>query len=284
MDKSAAIAKATPHAMRSDLESMLTAWHTATLQLEQTHEALREQIRRLTTEAEAPRGQPTHDGRLANLRRLASRIAAEVRDHLASVSLNLSLLRRRITDDPIGSDLLGKIEAHLVVVDASVRGFLYLASDRNPRLCAFSLTKLIDEILESLARRIDAQSIDTVVDVPGSQTLWADRDMIRQALVNLMLNAVDTMPEGGTLTITSAWTDRGLELEVADTGPGLSEATRDRMFEPFFRSKSVGTGLGLALVHHMIEAHGGHITAVNCPDGGAAFTLCIPQQVMKAVA
>jgi len=89
------------------------------------------------------------------------------------------------------------------------------------------------------------------------------------------------MPEGGELTITVCQDDNGVEVEVADTGPGFITGECDKVFEPFFTTKSGGTGLGLAIVQRIIEVHGGRITAANCPEGGAAFTMSIPQTAMK---
>jgi two-component system sensor histidine kinase HydH len=111
--------------------------------------------------------------------------------------------------------------------------------------------------------------------------ITADQEMLRRAALNLTLNAVDAMPDGGTLVVTVSWTTKGVEIEFADSGPGLSDDSRRRAFEPFFTTKHGGTGLGLAIVGRIAEAHGGGVTAVNCPEGGAAFTLCIPQPSME---
>ena len=92
------------------------------------------------------------------------------------------------------------------------------------------------------------------------------------------------MPEGGDLVITSYDGVRGFELEVADSGPGLSDEDKRRVFEPFYTTKQNGTGLGLAVVYHVAEAHGGTVTAANCPEGGAAFTIKFPRKQMRAAA
>ncbi|MBN2217899.1 MAG: HAMP domain-containing histidine kinase [Pirellulales bacterium] len=276
--------KKTAEDAQRDLESMLAAWHEATMHLEQTHEALREEVRRLNAELAARDRRQALDQRLCELGRMASRVAGQLHNSLVPASLNLSLLRRRIADDPIGLNLLGKIEACVTAVDATVNDLNQFAADRAPRWCAFALDKLVDEVLAPLAPQLDAQEIDAIIDVPKSQTIRGDRNMMRQALVDLVLNALDAMPDGGTLTVTSALTSQGLELEVADTGPGLPEEARDRVFEPFFTTKSSATGLGLSVVHRAVEAHGGYVTAMNCPEGGAAFTLCLPQRAMKAAA
>ena len=110
--------------------------------------------------------------------------------------------------------------------------------------------------------------------------------MLRRCVLNLALNAIDAMPAGGELVVTSYSGHDGYELEIADSGPGLPEDVRRRMFEPFFTTKSSGTGLGLAIVGRMVEVHGGEIMARNCPEGGAAFTLRFPvrQQALEAAA
>jgi signal transduction histidine kinase len=103
--------------------------------------------------------------------------------------------------------------------------------------------------------------------------------MLRRGLLNLVLNAVDAMPRGGELSLTACRTPAGLEIEVADSGPGVAPRIADHLFEPFFTTKSSGTGLGLAIVERIAQAHGGRATDATCPDGGAAFTLVIPQHV-----
>jgi signal transduction histidine kinase len=130
-----------------------------------------------------------------------------------------------------------------------------------------------------LAPQFNAQRILPSVEVPQSLVVQADRTMLRRALMNLVLNAVDVMPGGGDLVITATATMSGAtDLEVADSGPGIPEEIRRRMFEPFFTTKSQGTGLGLAIVNRIAEAHGGEVQVANCPEGGAAFTLRIPNR------
>jgi signal transduction histidine kinase len=124
------------------------------------------------------------------------------------------------------------------------------------------------------------------LDVPFVHQLFADREMLRRCILNLMLNAIDAMPKGGHLVITSYSGPHGFELEIADSGPGLSDEVRRRMFEPFFTTKNSSSGLGLAIVSRIAEAHGGDLTARNCPEGGAAFTLriAVNQHALQAAA
>jgi signal transduction histidine kinase len=270
---------------RADLETVLTAWHTATLRLEQTHAALSEEVRRLTDELEIKNRELARKNRLADLGQMASHVAHEVRNNLVPVTLYLSLLRRRISSDAGSSDILDKITAGFTALDVMVNDLLNFTSDRDPQFQTFPLRKLIEDVYASLAPQLAAQHIKTETDVPRDQFLTADQHMFRRAVLNLVLNALDAMPEGGTLTVTSFCGPAGLELEVADSGPGLSEEVLHRAFEPFFTTKCNGTGLGLAIVSRIAEVHGGETIAVNCPEGGAAFTIRIPHvAILEAAA
>jgi signal transduction histidine kinase len=270
----------------ANLETVLAAWHSATLRLEHTHEALRTEVQRLTCELEVKNRELARKNRLADLGQMASHIAHEVRNNLVPVTLYLSLLRRRLAADRGSCDVLDKVASGFTAVDACVNDLLHFTADRDPRWEAVDAQQLVGEVLTSLEPQLAAQGIEAMVDVAGAPDLLADREMLRRALLNLTLNALDAMPDGGRLNITACAGPRGFELEVADTGGGLTDEVRRRAFDPFFSTKSHGTGLGLAIVERIAEAHGGECLAQNCPDGGAAFTLRIPHKTwsMEAAA
>ena len=267
-----------------DLETVLTAWHGATERLEQTHATLQTEVVRLRKELENKNRELAQKNRLADLGRMASHVAHEVRNNLVPVSLYMSLLRRRLSDDSGSLDVLAKIEAGFNSLDATVNDLLNFTSHSDPQWRGFSVRDLVDEILLSLGPQLAAQAVEVTVDVPLDARVSADRAMVHRSILNLVHNAIDAMQDGGELTVTSYDGDVGFELEIADTGDGLSDETLRRAFEPFYSTKSSGTGLGLALVQRVAEAHGGDVTALNCPDGGAAFTLRIPRRAMEAAA
>jgi signal transduction histidine kinase len=267
-----------------DLEAVLAAWHTATLRLERTHETLCGEVARLTNELEIKNRELARKNRLADLGQMASHVAHEVRNNLVPVSLYMSLLRRRLSDDSGSLNILAKIEAGFTALDATVNDLLNFTAHRQPQWQTFLVGDLVNEVCESLAPQLEAQRIDLDLDVPPNTLLTADREMFRRAILNLVLNAIDAMPDGGSLIITSYEAASGFELEVADSGPGLSDEAKRKAFEPFFTTKQNGTGLGLAVVYHVAEAHGGTVTAMNCPEGGAAFTIKFPRRSMRAAA
>jgi signal transduction histidine kinase len=267
----------------ADLETVLTAWNDATLRLEQTHKTLGEEVKRLTDELEIKNRELARKNRLADLGQMASHIAHEVRNNLVPVTLYLSLLRRQIGHDSQSLEILEKITAGFTALDAMVNDLLHFTAERDPQLQTFLLRKLIEDVCFSLAPQFEAQGIKASVDVDPRQCISADRDMLRRAVLNLLLNAVDAMPQGGMVGIVAGSNDTYLELKIVDSGPGLSADAQRRAFEPFFTTKPGGTGLGLAIVYRIAEVHGGSVTAANNPPGGAAFSLRFPRaQVLEA--
>jgi signal transduction histidine kinase len=260
----------------ASLETVLAAWHTATLRLQETHEALRGEVSRLTDELEIKNRELARKNRLADLGQIASHVAHEVRNNLVPVTLYLSLLRRRCDDDAGSLEIVDKMAASFTSLDAMVNDLLHFTADRAPRLEAVAVQEVVGEVCASLAPQLAAQGVRPEIDVPPEARVQADREMLRRAVLNLTLNALDAMPGGGRLVITSYSGPEGFELEIADTGVGLSDEVLRRAFEPFFTTKSSGTGLGLAIVYHILEMHGGQVIASNCPEGGAAFTLRFP--------
>lgn len=262
----------------ANLETVLAAWHGATLRLEQTHEALRAEVHRLTDELEIKNRELARKNRLADLGQVASHVAHEVRNNLVPVALYLSVLRRRVADDAVSVSALDKIESGFTSLDATVNDLLNFAAERDPQIARVPLRNLVSDLQSSLAPQLAAQAIEMSVQVSPQLVVNADRDMLRRAILNIALNALDAMPGGGRLTVAAADRTDGVVLEIGDTGPGLTADAQRRAFEPFFTTKSTGTGLGLAIVYRMAEAHGGEVTVANQTTGGACFTLRLPHR------
>jgi signal transduction histidine kinase len=260
-----------------DLQTILQAWNEATDRLQQTHEALRAEVSRLSDELEAKNRELARKNRLADLGQMASHVAHEVRNSLVPMKLYLSMLRRRIDADSGSASVLDKIMAGFTALEATVGDLLHFSSQRDARRQRFDVGQMLRDVVQSLEPQLDAQDIWAKVECSAGLMATADQDMLKRAVLNLVLNALDALPTGGDLALTACETSAGLEIEVADSGPGVPVEIVDRLFEPFFTTKGSGTGLGLAIVERIAVAHGGRATAANCAEGGAAFTLIIPQ-------
>ena len=141
----------------------------------------------------------------------------------------------------------------------------------------FVLRELVEECCRPLAARLAAQSIRTVIDVPAEHRVVGDRELLVRAVRNLILGAIDAMPDGGTLEATSAAAGDAMELEIADTGESLSDEDLHHAFDPTGALHRGASGWVLAAVRQIAETLAGSITVANCPEGGVAFTLRIPR-------
>lgn len=267
-----------------DLAAILAAWDEATQRLRTSHETLRAEVRRLSDELAAKNKELARKNRLADLGQMASHVAHEVRNSLMPMTLYASLLRRRLADDAATLSILDKIGLGLTALEATVNDLLNFTRDRDPQWRAFDLRSLLQDVCDALRPQFAAQGIRVEVDAPDDHPALADCDMLRRAVLNLVLNAVDAMPDGGYLVLTACNGPHGVEVEVADSGPGVASQDCERVFEPFYTTKSSGTGLGLAIVNRIAEAHGGKVWVRNCPEGGAAFTIFIPRPSLRRAA
>jgi two-component system sensor histidine kinase HydH len=242
-------------------------------------EALRAQVCRLLDELDAggrrlatrPRG-PAWE---------AATSQTDVHAGIAPLTYHLGWLRQRLLGDAPSLELVDTVEQGILALGQTLNALLTFSSGRKPRLQWVNVRQIVDAVCASLAGEIEARGVEITADVPCHLGLLADREMFRCAILNLASNAVDSMLAGGRLVITSYIGHRGLELEVADSGPGLSEEVIPHIFEPFYTTKRGAAGLGLAVVHRIAEAHGGEVLATNCPEGGAAFTLCFPNRARQ---
>lgn len=267
-----------------ELQAVLAAWNAATERLQQTHEALRAEVRRLTDELEVKNRELARKNRLADLGQMAAHIAHELRNALVPVKLYLGLLQRRLSDDPGSAEIVEKIAAALTAVDGTVSDLLQFASDRPVQPRRFRLAPLVAAMFDTLRPTLAGQGIAPEAHLPADLSLYADEQMVQRCLMNLVLNAIDAMPEGGRVIVGAREENGRVVIEVRDEGPGLTEEALCRAFEPFFTTKRQGTGLGLAIVARAMQAHGGEVSIGNRPEGGAAVALIFPARAQEAAA
>ena len=200
--------------------------------------------------------------RLSAVGQLATGLAHEIRNPLASLSGAIELLGADLPiRDASSRRLLRIVERETARLDRLVSDFLAYAGGRAPRRESVPLRDLFAEIRD-LVGSAEAGRIEIDVDVPGDAKALGDPDQLRQVFWNLILNAVEAEPEDGRVRVRASTAGDGsqLRIEVEDRGSGIPAGDRERAFEPFFTTKRRGTGLGLATVHRIIEAHGSSLT------------------------
>ena len=261
------------------LGAVLQAWQAATLRLEKTHEALRAEVKRLTDELERKNRQLAQKDRLADLGRMAAHIAHELRNSLVPVALYVSLLRRHLERDEQGLEILGCIEASHRAAESTVTDLLQFTAEREPCWERVPIGEVLKSVVSALQPQAAAQGVEIIVQTVGEFVVRADREMLRRAVFNLVLNALDAMPQGGRFVLRAVKNGEAWHIEAEDDGPGLEEEALRRAFEPFYTTKKGGTGLGLAIVRRIVELHGGEVDVENRSTGGARFTLRFPHNV-----
>jgi signal transduction histidine kinase len=228
---------------------------------------------------------------------MSAKVSHEVRNPLSSISLNVELLEdelRALPEDRRieAANLVAAIRSQVDVLSAVTEEYLRFARLPKPKLEVASLAPVIEELADFVREELRARKMVLVVDIPaGLPKLRLDPGQSRQALLNLIRNATEAMPRGGTITLRvnaisnfefrmsdSAFRTphSAIAIEVADTGTGIPPENLDRIFEPFFTNKEGGTGLGLAIARQIAVDHGGNLTCESTPGIGTTFRLTLP--------
>lgn len=217
--------------------------------------------------------------RLAAAGQLAAGMAHEIRNPLASISGSVQLL---MEDDKLEQQdrrLMGIVVREAERLNALLTDFLVFA--RPSPLCfeSVDLAELLDELVVMVAADERFKDIELQKDYDSALEWYCDRGQLRQALWNLLVNGAEAMEHGGRLIC-------GLDSEAAavfieDTGPGIPDAIREKVFDPFFTTKDSGTGLGLATVHAIVEAHQGRLDLIKAEGGGERFVISMPRPNMS---
>jgi signal transduction histidine kinase len=240
-------------------------------------EALRQALRELAVTLEAAHERELEAERLRAFREVARRVAHEIKNPLTSMRIAVDQLER--ADGPMGSRAVTAIQVLAAETDRLER----LAKEFSEfgRLPEGPQSEIdILELLEELGRTSVPDGVDVRITAHGAQrTLLGHYEPLRRAFSNLYRNAAEAMQGHGAIDVTVTGGNgagAGLTVTIADHGPGIPADLRQRVFEPYFTTKSDGTGLGLALVRVTLEAHRGSISVSETPGGGATFAIVFP--------
>jgi signal transduction histidine kinase len=237
---------------------------------------LYEDLRRSYAELERAQQQIIQGERLAALGELSAVVAHEVRNPLGVIFNSLGSLRRLLRPTGDAKLLLDIVGEEADRLNRIVGDLLDFARPSTPELRPEPFQRVVEEaIAAALAQRPAGLQLERELD-PGVPQVPMDARLVRQAIVNVAVNAVQAMPRGGRLTVRTRREIDAAVLEIEDTGAGIPDEVRNRMFEPFFTTKASGTGLGLAVVKRIVDGHGGSVTVRSRPGAGTAFALRFP--------
>ncbi len=217
--------------------------------------------------------------RLATLGRMAANIAHEIRNPLASLTGAIEVLTGPAAPGEARERLSQIVIRESERLNQIIKNFLEYARPAPLMLETVNVVDAVEEVLVLLEHRAGPGSLKIVRDFVPPVVWRVDPQQFKQVVWNLCLNAVDAMPEGGELRVgAAAAPGRLLELRVSDTGSGVAPGDLANLFEPFFSTKPEGTGLGLALVHRIVQEHGGDVDVRSTPGLGTTFTVTLPSR------
>jgi signal transduction histidine kinase len=218
--------------------------------------------------------------RLAIVGKMAAHVTHEIRNPLSSIALNLELL-----EEELGSRggeekaLLRAIGSEVERLSSLSRQYLSFARQKNSAVEEEDLGQIVREASDFLRRELEKNEVRLRLSVDETMgSVAVDEGQIKQALFNLLRNARDAMPQGGSIDVRVQASEDRVEIVIDDEGEGIDEDVRARLFEPFFTTKRHGTGLGLAITRQIVEAHGGSIEVSDRVPRGTRVSLRLPRR------
>lgn len=223
--------------------------------------------------------------KFAAMGEMAANIAHEVRNPLGSIALSASLLLKGLADEK-SRDRTARILHSVRSVDNKIANLLLFTRKPEPQFRTLRIHDILRDILRFSGEILEKEDIRLRVRLAdGEPVVRADGELLKQVFLNIILNAVQAMRGGGELAFEtrlhrdpalSPGMERTVELRFADTGPGIPDEDRKRIFDPFFSTRDGGSGLGLAIVHNIIDLHRGSVDVERGEQGGSVFTVLLP--------
>lgn len=212
----------------------------------------------------------------AQLRQMLAGVAHEIRNPLSGIEIYAGLIADELPAGDPRREHIHKVIAQVHTMNQVISEFLHFARPPSPQPGEVVLSQLVDDARFLLSPEMEAAGVTFRTEVGPEARVHADPEQVRRAVVNLMKNAVQAMAEGGSLTVRAVPAGPEVALEVQDTGAGMPEEVRQRLFEPFFTTREKGSGLGLAIVQQTAETNGGRVEVESTPGRGSTFRLVLP--------
>lgn len=217
--------------------------------------------------------------RLKSLGTLAAGIAHEIRNPLATINFNTQMLQRELTLDRAEQQMFDDMAREIKKIDRIVQQVLHFAKPREPQFLLHRINDVVSYCIDLARVYLSKGNLKVVVDTAEDLPLLViDFNQISQVIMNLLINAIEAMPDGGRLLLKTdlKYDPPAVLIEVTDSGSGILDEDRERIFDPFFTRKPDGTGLGLSISRQILEKHGAYIEAECVPGTGTTFRIVFP--------
>lgn len=219
---------------------------------------------------------------LASLTTLAAGVAHEIKNPLGSIGIHTQLMEKAL--NKVDFDSRDTVLGYLEVIQEEIQrlnkivvDFLFAVRPMDIQLEEGNLNQLVSDLISFLRFELEENHIDLSVKLdPNLPLLEIDQKYLKQAIMNIVKNAISAMPEGGTLAISTADTNGTAQLKISDTGVGIPDDVMDKIFEPYFTTKDFGSGIGLTLVYKVVKEHMGDISVDSREGIGTSFTIRLP--------
>jgi len=259
----------------------------ASRSLEVYYEKLSDRVRFLTSEVERKNEQlkELEDHHRRNLRliamgEMAAGIVHEIRSPLCSIELFSNMLSRDL-EDTEHSEMSKGISTGIKSLNNILTNMLFFAKPQKPSLKDVKIFVPVEESLKILAPLVKIRNINVSIMI-SNESIEGDPELLNQVLMNILLNAIQVMPDGGSLKVFTEEGENYIALAICDQGSGIDPENIEKIFDPFFSTKDKGTGLGLTIAHKIMQSHNGFIKADKNEDIGSTFRLYFPKKGVAA--
>jgi signal transduction histidine kinase len=268
-----------------EFESLITFTNQAGLALENakmyeelksfSHQ-LEERVKIATQDLKRTQDKLIQSEKLAALGKLTAGIAHEIRNPLTSIKVLIHSLAKKMTDAETKEKDIGVIEDEIERVNQIINRFLDFARPKEPEFSSVDINQALEQTINLVSGKVKEQNVLLKKELSSLPHIQADREQMKQVFLNLFLNALQAMPEGGRLRTKTTLKGQSIRIEIQDEGTGIPERIKNKLFEPFFTTKEEGIGLGLSMVKRIIDDHKGSIKVRNSHPQGTVFTINLP--------
>ncbi|MHB8858198.1 MAG: two-component system sensor histidine kinase NtrB [Thermoleophilia bacterium] len=215
--------------------------------------------------------------KLSGLGELVAGVAHEVRNPLGVIKASVQMLEQEMDSGCGDAELTHVMVQEIDRLDSVVNALLDFGRPSESQFGTVDTARVMGEVVLLTKQFARQQGVEVKNDLPaGLPQIWADEDRLKQIFVNLISNAIQAMPDGGSLTMDGIARDGYLRISFADSGIGMSPEEKERIFDPFHTTRAEGSGLGLSIVHRIIDAHQGFISVDSEPGKGSTFVVGLP--------